>query len=214
MTVQHTSAYYSMMLQAQAFVRFLKHWAKDELNAEAVPSDLVYQDIPRMLLEILTQTMISQKHDGSWELKREVTVYAILTLTPLLSLPWVDFLKPECTACIFRGKAYLENHRKEWRKAEHMWIEKTVYGSPNLLQAYCLAAMKVAIPTTIVSAKISGMCPPQVTNKMSKMAIFFSKVPPFHSRLETAIVIAAECKLFGSPEVASAQHLSAAEASQ
>lgn len=162
-------------------MRFLEQWAKDELDADAIPKDLVYQDVPRVLLDILAQTMISQKHDGSWESKREVTAYAILTLTPLLSLPWVDFLKSECTACIFRGKAYLENHRKEWRNAEHIWIEKTVYGSPNLSQAYCLAAMKAAVPTTIVSAKISDMFLPEVTKKISKMAIFFAKVPPFPS---------------------------------
>ncbi|KAH3955393.1 hypothetical protein HBI81_039160 [Parastagonospora nodorum] len=177
----HTSARYSTMLQVQAFVRFLKKWSEDEFDVEAIPKNLVYQDVPRMLLDILAHTMNSQKDDGSWESKREVTAYAILTLTPLLSLPWVDFLKPECTACILRGKAYLENHRKEWREAERIWIEKTVYGSPNLSQAYCLAAMKVVVPTTIISAKICDMFPLEMTKKMGKMASFFAKVPPFPS---------------------------------
>jgi hypothetical protein len=180
MTLQHTSARYSMMLQVQALMRFLKQWAEDEFDVEAIPKDLVYQDVPRMLLDILAHTMDSQKDDGSWESKREVTAYAILTLIPLLSLPWVDFLKPECNACILRGKAYLENHRKDWREAERIWIEKTVYGSPNLSQAYCLAAMKVVVPTTIFPAKISDMFPLEMKKNMGKMASFFATVPPFH----------------------------------
>src|SRR5262245_14675532 len=129
-----------MMLIAQAFMLLLKRWAKDELDNDAVPKTLIYQDIPRTLLDILGRTMRAQEADGSWDSKREVTSYAVLTLAPLLSLPWVDFLKPEGIACMYRGKAYLEDNRHRWREAERVWIEKTVYGSSNLSQAYCLAA--------------------------------------------------------------------------
>ncbi|KAF2248178.1 hypothetical protein BU26DRAFT_428436 [Trematosphaeria pertusa] len=175
----HTSVQYPMMLTAQAFMLLLKRWAKNELDTDAVPSKLIRQDVPRTLLDILGRTMRSQEADGSWESKREVTAYAVLTLAPLLSLPWIDFLKPEGIACMYQGKAYLENNRHRWRDAERIWIEKTVYGSPNLSQAYCLAASKVVVPTSFMSAKISDIFPAQLSKKMAKMSGCFSRVEPF-----------------------------------
>jgi hypothetical protein len=168
-----------MMLTAQAFLLLLKRWAKDELDTEGVPKNLVYQEVPRTLLDILGRTMRSQHDDGSWGSKREATAYAVLTLAPLLSLPWIDFLKPEGISSMYRGKAYLENSRPHWRAAERVWVEKTVYGSPNLAQAYCLAAMKMVVPTMFVSAKMSDMFPSQVAKKIAKMSGFFTKVDPF-----------------------------------
>jgi hypothetical protein len=170
-----------MMLTAQAFVRLLRCWAKDELDSETVPRDLMNQDVPRTLLDILARTMRSQKYDGSWESKREVTAYAVLTLAPLLSLPWVDFLKPDGIACMFRGKAYLESNRSHWRAAEHIWVEKTVYGSPNLSQAYCLAALNVVVPNMFVSSKVSDIFPSAAMKKTAKMSAFFAHIPPFSS---------------------------------
>lgn len=177
--LKHTSVQYPMMLIAQAFVLLLKHWAKGELDTDACPKKLMYQDVPRTLLDILGRTMRLQEADGSWESKREVTAYAVLALGPLLSLPWVDFLKPEGIACMYRGKAYLENNRHRWREAEKVWIEKTVYGSPNLSQAYCLAASKIVVPTAFVSAKVSDIYPAQLAKKIAKMSGFFSQVVPF-----------------------------------
>ncbi|KAF2864749.1 hypothetical protein BDV95DRAFT_508760 [Massariosphaeria phaeospora] len=175
----HTSVQYPMMLIAEAFVLFLKHWGKGELDSEAVPAELIHQGIPRTLLDILARTMRMQHADGSWESKREVTAYAILTLAPLLSLPWVDFLKPEGIACMYRGKAYLENNRPKWREAERLWVEKTVYSSSNLSQAYCLAASKIVVPTSFMSQKVTDLLPPQLTKKMAKMSGFFANVSPF-----------------------------------
>ncbi|PSN74107.1 Ent-kaurene synthase [Corynespora cassiicola Philippines] len=175
----HTSVQYPMMLIAQAFMLFLKRWGKKELDLEAVPARLVHQDVPRTLLDILSRTMRLQNADGSWESKREVTAYAILTLAPLLGLPWVDFLKPEGIACMYRGKAYLENNRNQWKNAEKLWIEKTVYSSSNLSQAYCLAASKIVVSTSIMPQKIADLFPSQMNKKISKMSGFFANVLPF-----------------------------------
>jgi hypothetical protein len=168
-----------MMLVAKSFVLLLEKWAKGELDEESCAHVFIYQELPRTLLDILRKTMESQGNDGSWEAKREVTAYAILTLEPLLSLPWIDFLRPEGIACMFRGKAYLEQNRHQWRNAERIWIEKTVYGSTNLSQAYCLAACKIAVPKAIVSAKISEIFPLETMKMIDKMLKFFSGVSPF-----------------------------------
>ena len=158
---------------------FLKRWGKGDLDADAIPKKLLHQDIPRTLLDILARTMRLQEADGSWESKREVTAYAVLTLTPLLSLPWVDFLRPEGIACMYRGKAYLENSRNQWKDAERLWIEKTVYSSSHLSQAYCLAASKIVVPTAVVSQRVVDLFPAQVSMKIAKMSGFFSQVVPF-----------------------------------
>jgi hypothetical protein len=168
-----------MMLIAQALTSFLKRWGKNELEMDSVPAKLIHQDIPRTLLDILSRTMRLQQPDGSWESKREVTAYAVLTLAPLLGLPWVDFLKPEGIACMYRGKAYIENNRNRWREAEKIWIEKTVYSSSNLSQAYCLAASKIVVSSLLMSQKVAELFPSQLTQKMAKMSGFFSQVVPF-----------------------------------
>jgi hypothetical protein len=169
------------MLTAQAPLLLLMQWSKDKLDPEVVPRALIYHDVPRTLLDILARTMRSQQVDGSWESKREVTAYTVLTLAHLLHLPWVEFLRPEGIACMFRGKAYLKNDRHQWRTAEHIWVEKTVYGSSNLSQVYCLAAVKVAMPPIVVSTKVSDMLSHQMTVNMTKMSAFFGDIPPFSS---------------------------------
>lgn len=146
---------------------------------DSVPAKLIRQDVPRTLLDILSRTMRLQQTDGSWDSKREVTAYAVLTLAPLLGLPWVDFLKPEGIACMYRGKAYLENNRHLWREAERLWIEKTVYSSSNLSQAYCLAASNIVVSSSVMSQSIAELFPAQLTKKMAKMSGFFSQVIPF-----------------------------------
>jgi hypothetical protein len=168
-----------MMLIAQSLTSFMKRWGKNELEMGSVPAKLIHQDIPRTLLDILSRTMRLQQADGSWESKREVTAYAVLTLAPLLDLPWVNFLKPEGIACMYRGKAYLENNRYRWREAEKIWIEKTVYASSNLSQAYCLAASKIVVSSSQMSQKIAELFPSQLTKKIGKMSDFFSQVVPF-----------------------------------
>jgi hypothetical protein len=168
-----------MMLIAQALVLLLDRWGKNELEIEIVPKQLMHQDIPRTLLDILSRTMRLQHADGSWEEMREVTAYAVLTLAPLLSMPWIDFMKPEGTACMYRGKAYLENCRHQWRDAERVWVEKTVYSSSNLSLAYCLAASKVLIPEPTASQTVVSIFPPQLGKKMAKMTGFFAHVAPF-----------------------------------
>ncbi|KAF2191563.1 hypothetical protein K469DRAFT_623355 [Zopfia rhizophila CBS 207.26] len=175
----HTSVQYPMMLVAQTFMLFLKRWGEKGLDMDAVPAKLIHQDIPRTLLDILARTMRLQQADGSWESKREVTAYAILTLAPLLSLPWIDFLKPEGIACMYRGKAYLEDNRHLWRQAEILWIEKTAYSSSNLSQAYCLAASKIVVATSLIPQKVVELFPAQLSKKMAKMSGFFSHVIPF-----------------------------------
>jgi hypothetical protein len=178
---QHTSIQYSGMLTAQALLLLLKRWAKLDMVTENIPHKLMSHDIPRTLLGILAQTMSSQNSDGSWESKLELTAYAVLTLAALFSLPWFDFLKFEGIACMLRGKAYLEENRLQWRVAERLWVEKTVYGSPNLSQAYCLAASKVGVPPSLVSKKICDIFPSTTKKKITKLEDFFSQVPAFSS---------------------------------
>ncbi|KAF2198780.1 Ent-kaurene synthase [Delitschia confertaspora ATCC 74209] len=174
----HTSVVYPMMLVAQSLTVFLNQWGKNELQMDAIPAYMVQRDVPKTLLNILARTMSLQQSDGSWESKREVTAYGVLTLASLLKLPWIDFMKPEGIAAMYRGKAYLEKNRHFWKQAEVLWIEKTAYSSSNLAQAYCLAACKVAIPTAVAPQIISNLVP-QLDNKALKMQQFFSRIVPF-----------------------------------
>lgn len=167
-----------MMLIAQAFSQLLCFWEKNELNVDAVPELLVRQHVPIILLQILARTVEVQKPDGSWDSMHEVTAYAVLTLKAFLDLPWLASVKIEGIACMERGRAYLHRNQDRWAQGDHLWIEKVVYASSNLSQAYCLAATKVAIPP-LHHDEVTNRTWLQSEGMIAKFNQFFSRIPLF-----------------------------------
>ncbi|KAF2012100.1 hypothetical protein BU24DRAFT_453558 [Aaosphaeria arxii CBS 175.79] len=136
---------YSMMLLTQAFVQLLRAWKLKQLDSDT-DLEALMQSVRATLLDVYVQTVQHQHEDGSWSSMREVTAYAILTLSSLVELPWKDSIRATAAASIAKGKSYLLKHQNLWAEAEYLWIEKVAYSSSNLSNAYCLAAVEASGP--------------------------------------------------------------------
>jgi hypothetical protein len=175
---QNTSIHYPMMLIAQAFAQLLCCWENNELMVDLIPEVLVKQHIPIVLLQIFAQTVERQQPNGSWDSMHEVTAYAVLTLKAFFDLSWLESLKIEGIACMERGKAYLYWNQDRWTRGDYLWIEKVVYASSNLSQAYCLAASKVANPRLRLEAATNKQWH-QSEGMIAKFNQFFTQIPLF-----------------------------------
>ena len=163
------------MLLAQAFSRVLV--LQDELLLFSISLDLMNQ-IPIVLMQIITQTIQGEDSNGSWSQTPEVTAYAILTLTSASAVPWTDMVRNELAAAVTRGKDYLNTNRKNWRLPAYLWIEKVTYASPVLSNAYCLAAIHSQPLSRAWSPRFKLAVEIQ-SSAITKFSKFFSNIPMF-----------------------------------
>ena len=172
---QNLSLQYSMMLLAQAFSRILILW--DGRLLSDLSLDLVNQ-IPIVLMQIITRTLVTEDANGSWSQTPEVTAYAVLTLVSASAVPWSDSIRLEVSAAMTRAKSFLTTSHSHWRLPAYIWIEKVTYASPVLSHAYCLAAMhsQLSSLTWSSSSKMATNIQPLVITKLSN---FFSQIPMF-----------------------------------
>lgn len=143
-SLQNTALQYPIMLLAEALMRILHLWDKGSLKL--LPETLLRDRMPVVLIQILNRTLLTQKPNGAWDPDNcaETTAYAILTLRAVSPLPWYGLLKEEVSFAIKKGQQYLSQKPHEWAKPKYLWIEKVAYGSTNLSEVYCLAAMKLS----------------------------------------------------------------------
>lgn len=130
-----------MMLLAEAFVNLLQLWDKGTFKLQTEP--LLRDFIPVILIQTLNRTMLTQSYEGGWPTHEssEITAYAILTLVAVSTLPWFGVLGTEIQSALEAGWRFLSRSQHEWTKPTYIRIEKVTYGSSNLSEAYCLAAM-------------------------------------------------------------------------
>lgn len=168
-----------MMLLSQSLVKLLQTW--DSGLLEDLPADLVSEQIPIVLTQILFRTLQLQSFDGSWcfndKPSREITAYAVLTLKSLSSLPWLAEFQPRVQAAIEHGSAYLAANRDLWHQNEHIWVAKVTYALPPVARAYNIAA---------IGAKSSHSWGDKVRNlitlspkRVREFARFLSSLPMF-----------------------------------
>ncbi|EPE31716.1 Terpenoid cyclase/Protein prenyltransferase [Glarea lozoyensis ATCC 20868] len=171
----NTSEHYPMMLAAQSLsllLTKLKHVESTEVKG--IFSTSLKRRILVVLQQIYQGTIDSQQPNGSWDDKREVTAYAILTLAPLLNLIKPDE-SPNLDLAVFQsGKQFLLSCKDKWSQGEYLWIEKTSYSLSNVAQAYCLAACN--IKATEYSETITTV---RLPKSMTKLKCFFEKLPMF-----------------------------------
>lgn len=172
---QNRSLQYPMMLLAQAFSRLLILW--DEQMLCSISLDLVNQ-IPIVLMQITTRTLLGEDSNGSWSQTPEVTAYAILTLVSASAVPWIDSIRAKVLGAVTRAKSFLTTSYNGCWPPAYVWIEKVTYASPVLSRAYCLAAMHSQPLSPAWSTRFTlatGVQPVAIT----KFSNFFSKLPLF-----------------------------------
>ena len=172
---QNRSLQYPMMLLAQAFSRVLILWDEEMLSGLSL--DLVNQ-IPIILMQIVTRTLLSEDSNGSWCQTPEVTAYAILTFVSASAMPWTNLILVEVSAAVARAKRFLTTSHNIWRRPAYIWIEKVTYASPILSHAYCLAAMHSQLLSRAWSSRLEVATDVQPST-ITKFSNFFSKIPMF-----------------------------------
>ena len=163
-----------MMLAAQTLTKLLQQWDCD--NLESLPEELVRDQIPVVLTQILIRTLQAQGTDGSWAQGAcEITAYAILSLVSIATLPWVAMLTAYTLPAIERGKQFLAENHSRWQEPCYTWVEKVTYSSTLIAKTYCLAAMKVSPPSCSWSTKLQDLTHIPL-NSVKKFVQFYSGV--------------------------------------
>ena len=136
-----------MMLLPETFVCLLQMWDGGQLNA--VEPHLVCNRVPQVLIQIVNQTLLCQKEDGTWgpEPCPERDAYAILTLLAMTSLPHVNVYELRIQSAIQSGRHALLQCESQWTEPQYLWIEKVIYESSALAETYCISAMNAQFGT-------------------------------------------------------------------
>lgn len=186
-----------MMLCAQSLGRLLQQW---DCHNVPITEDMLYKRVPLVLTQILRHAMQTQEIDGSWEHGScEITAYAVLTLSNLVTLPWMTkFRESHINLAIEKGKDYLRENHHRWNDAQHIWVEKVTYASKVLSKAYCLAAMKASPCKYSWSQNIqdSTRLP---TKSITNLTTFFFHLPLFskvHNQETMILMSLSESYLF------------------
>ncbi|KAI0010240.1 hypothetical protein F4779DRAFT_320603 [Xylariaceae sp. FL0662B] len=174
------SPYYSLMLMAQALKRALDAWARNVLSN--LPLDLL-QDSLVVLFQILLRLLRAQRQDGSWDGERESTAYSIIAINSVASLPVARPIMSGVDFAIQIGRRFLFKNQNSSLPPEHLWIEKVMYGSYHLSQAFTLAALKGSVPESPV--QILDLLPKSLECIVESSNVFrrlpmFSKKPEWH----------------------------------
>ena len=134
------------MVCTQALVTLLVYWDNGQLHG--LPDDLLREQIPITLFEILIQTMQDVNARVPWGIDGwETSAYAVMTLCSLLSFPWPSQLTTHVESAISAGRKAVEHGLLNDSAPEYIWIGKVSYGIPNLGLSYALAALNIPSPT-------------------------------------------------------------------
>ena len=144
------------MASAQALVALLASWDNGQLHG--LPEDLLREQIPIMLFEILIQTMQDVNAGTPWGIDGwETSAYAVMTLCSLLSFPWPSQVTMQVERAINAGRKAVEHGLLDNTEPEYLWSGKVTYGSPTLGLSYALAALNIPAPTHRLGDRILSL---------------------------------------------------------
>ncbi|KAL8952793.1 MAG: hypothetical protein Q9222_001297 [Ikaeria aurantiellina] len=185
------SPLYSEMLLSQALVQLLRLWDAGQLDDKV--GDLVQKRVPLVLCQITTSVLHQLEEPP---LAKEAISYAVLALTQIASLPWLQLLGSKIAATVEKCQRTLLEATKSNTEADYLWVEKVTFGSPVLSQAYRLAAQKASTSQLVWGDRV-GSLGPSSTKALMKSVKFFSQLPLFSQepewRLQSSVV---ESQLF------------------
>lgn len=132
------------MLMVETFIRLIELWETGQIP---VLDDLVIRDkVVISLFQALIRILQTQNADGSWERGGcEVTAYATISLTKLLSLSSAPRVKAQIAQAIEGGRSFLSRNFTASAGPDLVWKGKISSGSRIMYQAYVLAALNAPI---------------------------------------------------------------------
>ncbi|KAL9051002.1 MAG: hypothetical protein Q9162_006297 [Coniocarpon cinnabarinum] len=173
----NVSEYYPDMLLAQAIVKALVYWEAGQLTQ--LDGTGALDDMILVAFRLLVRLLITQNKEGSWGSRgaREETSYAILALTNLAGLQLATFLKQQIHAAFDQGRQFLEtSHPDALQEPEFLWVEKVLYASSNLSEAYRIAILQ-SVSAPLQNLSLGKDIAHVDAGKMAKFAVFSQKIP-------------------------------------
>lgn len=164
------------MLMTQAFVRVLMLW--DEGKIPILTEQFLKDRVIVVLFQATVRVLQTQNPGGEWghDQSCETTAYAILILTALLPLPFIEPLKLQMKSAVSAGRAFLWTASHTASLPEYLWIEKVTYGSRALSESFILAALKAPLLYHELGPKIADLCGVPMKNVL-KFGQFYAQLP-------------------------------------
>ena len=158
-------------------MRLLRVWDGGQLSG--LPDDLFKDRVPIVLFQIMVQTLQAQESPGSWDHGSfEISAYAVLTLVYLCPLPWATCMRDRVEAAITSGRLFLCQALDTMIQPEHIWIEKVLYGSSVLCEAYILAAINAPMLDSPWGEAVLGLTD-VAASPVERSLHFFTRLPLF-----------------------------------
>ena len=147
-----------MMLTCQALVSLLALWDKGQLPG--ISESFLKDKLRIVIFGILVHTLKAQNLDGSWGISssRETTAYAMIVLATVASFPLAGRVGSQLRQASDLGRHFLLQYREAWSEPDHLWREKTTYGSGLLAETYTVAAMNITTPSHILGSSVERLC--------------------------------------------------------
>lgn len=135
-----------------------------------------------MLFQILLRILEHQQPNGSWgslESSEEIS-YAVLSLTYLACLPFVDSLSHQVDDAIQRGRTYLGGLvGRELPESKAIWVNMGSNGSENIRRSFVLAALNTPSRYCAFGSRIDQLLANVSMGKVDKFTKFFTALPLF-----------------------------------
>ena len=148
------SPHYATMLMLQDFSKLLHMWDSGVLPEI---SKTLKQRIPIAMIQAVNRILRQQRENGSWDDSPEITGYAVLSLSVSIYFPWTELFDEQISKAIKQGQAFISKSSDKWRTPQDMWINKVNYGSADLCEGYCLAAMRPAEAPKTNTGKLASL---------------------------------------------------------
>lgn len=136
------------MLLVQAFSDLLAFADKGFLQLD----DDFHSRVAIALVQCCLRTAFTQSGNGSWSDSIEQTSYGVAILSEALQLSCFGELHEQLEEALSSAVGFLESSETS---PDYIWVEKVIYSSPMLTEAYKLAALKLARSSSAASHTIS-----------------------------------------------------------
>ncbi|KAH8645693.1 hypothetical protein BX600DRAFT_484952 [Xylariales sp. PMI_506] len=178
---------YTDMLLASALCQLL--YVYDHGPLKDTCPDIIKNDVPIILIQLLRRTLYRQHENGSWQDSVERTSYAVLLIAQALKLPWHFTIREHAEDAFSKAKIYLEAHSNQWATGEYLWVEKVTFRYPILSETYCLAAVNSSVEKQAWTSDVEGIF--QIDEaRMQDMLKLFGRLPLLQGLSQSTVALA------------------------
>ncbi|KAJ5727077.1 terpenoid cyclases/Protein prenyltransferase [Penicillium malachiteum] len=175
----NTSSHYSCMILCSALVKVLQIYGEDGLTN--LDETSIVQDISLCLVQMLSQTLELQSHDGSWDDSLEVTAYCVLIIAQMMRLPFSpEFIRGQLHSALTRGQSYISAHFSDAidpNRHNYIWTEKISYSTRLLRKVYSVAALNANTESLTLHPILSQHF--SIPNPFRRMELLLQSIPMF-----------------------------------